>query len=886
MKKIAVSVNSHLFFVVLFLCLGNYVSGETDMYRFSEDFWGKRESVQELTLASNQLKKEYYKDAKRVVFIYEGAIDLGNYKYLTVELEAEIGKELWWGWKSAKTGDKVYYPCGGDPLIIDGKPHIYTFTLMFPDRNNPIFDVTDALYFEVRDIESESNEVNLKRIGFVPYKEPVARQITIGGVCMDVLWGREVEIDKEIKEESRLLFYTGIYNPNIGPFRRKSKREEWVSDGARFKILIEDKLTLKREEIFQMDMRPLEREEERQWKRMEIDISRYSNKTVKFIFQVDPLKNSIGDYVVWGNPMLINHTREEMKSNIPIFIISCDTLRPDHLLPYGYHLPTSPRLDAFAKDAVVFENSYTTQTFTPVAHMSLLTGKFPENHGMTKNIDLRSDVITVQEMLQKNGYLTAGFTGFLWWFIPSRGFSRGMDYFSVPDMEKGGAQDRRSVFEVHEEAKEWIKKSKSKNLFVFLHNYDVHSTAYNDLLYDAEDEEYKVFSRGMEKPNIIYPENCQDIPAGTLFLRYSINGDIIPTEEQIEYNRALYDDCVYKVDCALGDFFDFLKKENLYNSAFIAIVSDHGESLWEHELYGHENVYEESMRCVMMIKFPNQKYAGQRVRGKVILEDIVPTILSLVNEQEGPPTDGLSLISLLEGDGKIREYVFSSDSGIDMKAIVKGDYKFLEDIKRSKRNLFDLTQPMAEYKNIISREPKIAREMEHLLMKQFGLKEEGWWLCFQNADSFFAGNIKIRSTVPILNIKTQSCVFRPQNDRFAPTELVGSIFIPSNLGTEKSAILQIIPSQNEHELFIYLQRNVDWIYPSEYQVIQDEKEIVFYFSSNYKGTKTKSDMLNDLKSEQVYFWVLHYPTKGKEEYLRKDIPEEVRETLENLGYLN
>jgi arylsulfatase A-like enzyme len=33
----------------------------------------------------------------------------------------------------------------------------------------------------------------------------------------------------------------------------------------------------------------------------------------------------------------------------------------------------------------------------------------------------------------------------------------------------------------------------------------------------------------------------------------------LPSEEEIEYKRALYDDCVYKVDQALGDFFDFLK---------------------------------------------------------------------------------------------------------------------------------------------------------------------------------------------------------------------------------------------------------------------------------------------------------------------------------------
>lgn len=37
-----------------------------------------------------------------------------------------------------------------------------------------------------------------------------------------------------------------------------------------------------------------------------------------------------------------------------VILITCDTLRADRLGVYGYDLPTSPRVDAFAKDAVVF----------------------------------------------------------------------------------------------------------------------------------------------------------------------------------------------------------------------------------------------------------------------------------------------------------------------------------------------------------------------------------------------------------------------------------------------------------------------------------------------------------------------------------------------------
>jgi len=39
-----------------------------------------------------------------------------------------------------------------------------------------------------------------------------------------------------------------------------------------------------------------------------------------------------------------------------VILISVDTLRPDMLGAYGYDRPTSPTMDAFAEDGVLFEN--------------------------------------------------------------------------------------------------------------------------------------------------------------------------------------------------------------------------------------------------------------------------------------------------------------------------------------------------------------------------------------------------------------------------------------------------------------------------------------------------------------------------------------------------
>jgi len=63
-------------------------------------------------------------------------------------------------------------------------------------------------------------------------------------------------------------------------------------------------------------------------------------------------------------------------------VITIDSLRPDHLGCYGYARPTSPNLDAFAARAVRFTNAFSTSSFTPPSHGSLLTSRHVGDHGL------------------------------------------------------------------------------------------------------------------------------------------------------------------------------------------------------------------------------------------------------------------------------------------------------------------------------------------------------------------------------------------------------------------------------------------------------------------------------------------------------------------------
>src|SRR5207244_9433084 len=92
----------------------------------------------------------------------------------------------------------------------------------------------------------------------------------------------------------------------------------------------------------------------------------------------------------------------------PIIIISIDTLRSDHLPAYGYAKVDTPNLDAFRKDAILFQRAYADCPLTLVSHASVLTGLLPAEHGIRDNLgyNLNPKAKTIAEMLKSKGYAT------------------------------------------------------------------------------------------------------------------------------------------------------------------------------------------------------------------------------------------------------------------------------------------------------------------------------------------------------------------------------------------------------------------------------------------------------------------------------------------------
>ena len=94
-----------------------------------------------------------------------------------------------------------------------------------------------------------------------------------------------------------------------------------------------------------------------------------------------------------------------------VLIVVWDTVRADRMSLYGYGRPTTPKLDAWAKDAVVFERATSPGMWTLPSHASMFTGLRQTEHGAKPSwrwLDHRFD--TLAELLDGAGYDTFAFS--------------------------------------------------------------------------------------------------------------------------------------------------------------------------------------------------------------------------------------------------------------------------------------------------------------------------------------------------------------------------------------------------------------------------------------------------------------------------------------------
>jgi arylsulfatase A-like enzyme len=326
----------------------------------------------------------------------------------------------------------------------------------------------------------------------------------------------------------------------------------------------------------------------------------------------------------------------------PVLLISIDTLRADRLGCYGYERGTSPVLDAFAEESVLFEEVYATSCKTAESHMSLFTSLPVSAHGVSNasarlGLPLREvgkNRLMLGQVLRRAGYWNSAILGG-GNMLPQMGFARGYEgRFRSELLDVSVIVDL--VLRAWDEA-----RAQERPPFVFMHTYQVH---------------------GPYMPPAGFRERFAPTPAGVVGARlaelealsFSEMGLSVGTTfwdgvedfgpEDAAYLSDLYDGEVAYTDHELGRLFDGLRERNLFDRMIVVILSDHGEEFAEHGEYQHDQLYTETLHVPLLIRLPGGRAGGTRVSGQASLLDVMPTLLELLG-LEGPGTmTGQSLL--------------------------------------------------------------------------------------------------------------------------------------------------------------------------------------------------------------------------------------------------
>lgn len=309
-----------------------------------------------------------------------------------------------------------------------------------------------------------------------------------------------------------------------------------------------------------------------------------------------------------------------------LILISIDTLRADHLGCYGYSRPTSPIIDKFASEGLLFEDVSSTSPWTLPSHASVLTGLYPHHTGVrTRRNSLPDSVVTLADVFTKHNFITAAAVN-SYWLNRNNRLNQGFhDFAYVREDVKQIAPSN-----IENMALKWLSKHRGKPFFLFLHYYDIHS-------------DYRFLPRYEKQFVRPYSGIANGSTAQLLRCRA---GKLSLNQLDARHLIDLYDASIRQMDDGLGRLFKFLETKQLFDDTFVVIISDHGEEFLEHSSFLHGRTYfQEIIKVPLLLRGPDIP-KSKRIKHIVSLVDVMPTLLSLFDIPEPTSLDGFNLCPL------------------------------------------------------------------------------------------------------------------------------------------------------------------------------------------------------------------------------------------------
>ncbi len=373
-----------------------------------------------------------------------------------------------------------------------------------------------------------------------------------------------------------------------------------------------------------------------------------------------------------------------------VVILTVDTLRYDRLSFHGYRRPTSPHIDALLGAGLSFTQARVPEPLTAPSMTSMITGLFPHEHGTSRNgLRSRPGLPSLPKILSRRGYRTAAFIGN--WTLKDQLSGLGEhfeDYHEVFTSKRwlGLFSSEADADDLNHGALEWLEDYLDAPgrppFLLWIHYVEPHA------------------------PYVFHKELGKRL------------GLVVQDEDQVLPSDR-YDTEVAFVDRAIGELLAGLEELSPSADTLVVFASDHGESLGEHDYWGHgRHLYDATLRVPMGFRWEG-RIEPRSIEAPASLLDISPTILGLLGLPAAPTFRGFDWSPVLAG-GELpaaRATLHQAHKGavqrrnnrqarrqglLEVGRIFEGHKEILR-VKSENRRVFDLTRDGAEENSLAAR---------------------------------------------------------------------------------------------------------------------------------------------------------------------------------------
>jgi len=443
---------------------------------------------------------------------------------------------------------------------------------------------------------------------------------------------------------------------------------------------------------------------------------------------------------------------------------------------YGYGRDTTPNLDKVAEEGMLFENCYCPDAPCLPSRAALVSGQFGIHTGIVGHGGTAADrrlagpERSFRDMSERDNFFylfrkadmhTASISTFAerhsaWWF--NAGFKETYNEGS------GGMESGEAVIPT---ALDWLTRNKDKDdWFLHLHIWDPHTpyrapesfgNPFKDVPLADDWITESLLAEHLKKSG---PHSANDINGlndGTN-PKYPRHPGSVKNLAEVKNFIDQYDCGIRYADYLLGQVFDLLKAQGIYEDTAIIISSDHGENMGELGLYAEHGTADNiTCRIPMIIKWPG----GLKGKDKGFRYnlDLVPTMAELLGLPLADSWDGKSYAGLINGKGQASpghdSLVLSQQAHVCQRSARFGDWIYIRTIRDGfqlfdDEMLFNVKDDPHEQYDLKEKHPEICAEGAKIIldwqdemMKTSNSDVDPMWTVYREGGPFHAHDMAL-----------------------------------------------------------------------------------------------------------------------------------------------